>query len=122
MNSFFKDLINLEFMPCHRKKERSLIIFGKQFPICVRCMFILIGYFFIIPLMLLPEYLSFKTGILFGLLFVIPMLLDGFTQQKGLRKSNNFLRGITGLISGIGMSILIVTIARGLIDVIFLLL
>ncbi|MNU00078.1 hypothetical protein D3C72_2431140 [compost metagenome] len=39
------------------------------------------------------------------------MLIDGYTQKWGWRKSNNFIRIVTGLLSGIGVSIGIVSAA-----------
>ena len=42
------------------------------------------------------------------------MLLDGTTQLMGIRKSNNKLRFITGLIAGIGMGILVKSIKYSL--------
>lgn len=41
---------------------------------------------------------------------MIPTLIDGYTQSIGLRKSNNLLRFFTGLIGGVGMVLLIITI------------
>jgi uncharacterized membrane protein len=96
-------------VPCHRKPERCLHIKGKPMPICARCFSILIGYLFI-PLL-------FFAAIPFwiGVLLQIPMLIDGFTQRKGLRTSNNTLRSITGLISGFGLSVGIVEAVRFLV-------
>jgi uncharacterized membrane protein len=38
---------------------------------------------------------------------IFPTFYDGFTQLKGSRESNNFLRLSTGLMGGIGLAILI---------------
>lgn len=40
------------------------------------------------------------------------MVIDGYTQLKGWRKSNNGLRTFTGLASGVGQAMFIVTFAR----------
>ncbi|HWO98877.1 MAG TPA: DUF2085 domain-containing protein [Bacillus sp. (in: firmicutes)] len=105
MKQMVLDVLTLQFMPCHRKRERSLVIAGKQFPVCFRCMSILMGYIAIIPLYILsivfPLYIAF--------LLNIPMLIDGYTQLKGWRESNNLLRAVTGLMSGIGQAMFIVT-------------
>lgn len=45
-----------------------------------------------------------------GLSLITPMLLDGTTQLMGIRKSNNKLRFITGLIAGIGIGVLVKSI------------
>lgn len=68
-------------------------------PICSRCLSILLGYLFV------PLFLVYPLPIWVGLLAQTPMLIDGFTQKWGWRQSNNFLRTITGLVSGIGLSI-----------------
>lgn len=99
------DVLTLQFMPCHRKRERSLVIKGKQFPVCFRCMSILLGYIAVIPL----YNLSIEFPIYIAVLMNIPMLMDGYTQLKGWRESTNVLRTITGLMSGIGQAMFIVT-------------
>ncbi|MDQ0245822.1 putative membrane protein [Bacillus fengqiuensis] len=101
------DVLTLQFMPCHRKRERSLVIKGKQFPVCFRCMSILMGYIAVIPLYIL----SIAFPIYVAVLLNIPMLIDGYTQLKGWRESSNLLRMVTGLMSGIGQAMFIVTIS-----------
>ncbi|WP_390847350.1 DUF2085 domain-containing protein [Bacillus litorisediminis] len=99
----FKDLLRLQFIPCHRKKERSLVIGNFQFPLCYRCMFILIGYLWI------PILFWYKIDIplYIGMLLHIPMFVDGVTQAKKLRLSTNFLRITTGFLAGFGQAIII---------------
>ncbi|MFP7486478.1 DUF2085 domain-containing protein [Priestia filamentosa] len=94
----------LEIVPCHRMKERSITIRGYTFPLCARCMSILIGYLFFPILLLVPSLIPLWIGVLLN----IPMILDGWTQKQGYRKSNNTLRVITGLLCGLGQSIIIV--------------
>ena len=45
--------------------------------------------------------------ILFSILLLIPAVVDGTSQLKGLRESNNYLRFFTGLIGGLGLGIII---------------
>ncbi|WP_285841842.1 DUF2085 domain-containing protein [Sutcliffiella horikoshii] len=108
MNEYVHAIITLRFFPCHRKKERSLIIRGRQFPMCFRCMSIMLGYLAVIPLLWMTADVSFFNMLVVGILLNIPMVIDGYTQLRGWRVSNNFLRSSTGLISGIGMSCIIV--------------
>jgi uncharacterized membrane protein len=110
--NFCRDVVELRFVPCHRLPERSIHIKGKPFPICARCMAILLGYGFIIPLFFLP----FRWPLYVGVLLNIPMVVDGYTQRKGWRKSNNALRISTGLLSGFGMSMLVVSLSKILIE------
>ena len=96
-------------LPCHRKPERCFSIKGQPMPICARCFGILLGYMFIpfIFLIYIPFWIS--------ILCQIPMIIDGYTQLRKWRTSNNTLRLITGLISGLGFSIGIVRMVNFLV-------
>jgi uncharacterized membrane protein len=74
-------------------------------------MAILIGYFFIIPILAFHIH----TSLLLGILLNLPMVVDGYTQLKKWRKSNHTLRIITGLLSGIGQSMIVTSLAMFLI-------
>lgn len=113
MNNHLKSILNLQFVPCHRMKSRSYVIFGRQFPICARCTSILLGYL-TVPLLF---YLHVRLPLILGIAFNIPMVLDGYTQLKKLRTSNNFLRTMTGLLSGFGQAIIIVWFSKMLFDI-----
>lgn len=96
-------------VPCHRKHERCFYIKGKPMPICSRCLSILVGYGFI------PLLFAFHIPLWVGIVLQFPMVIDGYTQLKGWRTSNNTLRMITGLISGFGLSVGIVEAVRFLV-------
>jgi uncharacterized membrane protein len=53
--------------------------------------------FFSQVLSLIPSFLT-------AVALNIPMLIDGFTQKRQFRKSNNLLRIITGFLAGFGLS------------------
>jgi uncharacterized membrane protein len=97
-------------LPRNRKTERCFYINGKPMPICVRCVSILMGYTSI-PFILLV-HIPFWVGILCQ----IPMIIDGYTQLLNWRTSNNILRLITGLVSGVGLSIGIISMDNFLVD------
>ncbi|MED4779531.1 DUF2085 domain-containing protein [Brevibacillus choshinensis] len=105
-----KELLTLSFFPCHRMKERSFTFSGKQFPVCARCTGILLGFVFILVLLFIPWRIPFWIGILLN----IPMVIDGYTQLKKWRQSNNSLRFFTGLVSGFGLSVFVVSGSIGL--------
>jgi uncharacterized membrane protein len=69
----------------------------------------LIGYVFI------PVLFAFNIPLWVGVILQLPMVVDGYTQLKGWRTSNNILRMITGLISGFGLSVGIVEAVRFLV-------
>lgn len=100
-----KEWFTLSFFPCHRMKDRSFHFSGKPFPVCARCTGILLG-FFLIPALLL---ISWRAPFWIGMGLNLPMIIDGYTQLKKWRKSNNILRFITGLASGFGLSIFVVS-------------
>ncbi|UTE76029.1 MULTISPECIES: DUF2085 domain-containing protein [Rossellomorea] len=113
-----KEWYTLSFMPCHRIPERSLIVKGKQFPVCFRCMGILMGILLGIPIiwLVIPSS-SFIALVMAGVL-TFPLLADGFTQKWGWRKSTNILRLLTGLLCGTGLSIGIVLFSKWGVDMI----
>lgn len=104
--------LTLQFVPCHRRPDRSLFIRGMQFPVCARCMAILLGYFSI-PFLF---WFQIHVSILLGILFNVPMILDGLTQLKKWRESTNFLRIATGLCSGIGQSMIVISISTVIVN------
>lgn len=95
----------LDIVPCHRMKSRSITIKGYTLPLCARCTGILLGYLFFPFLLIAGIHLSLWLGLLLN----VPMVLDGWTQKRKYRMSNNVLRVITGIMSGLGQSVLIVS-------------
>lgn len=91
------------FAICHRRKDRSISIFGFTFPICARCTGIFMG--FLIAIILYSFKVAFPIQI--ALLMIIPLIVDGITQTYGLRESNNSLRIITGIFFSLGLFSLI---------------
>jgi len=100
---------------CHQWPTRCLWIFGSNTALCSRCL----GIFFALLMTGLyfgikgADRIYWKTAILLNL----PALIDGYTQLKGWRVSNNFLRLGTGLMAGAGaglflFSFYLVSIAR----------
>jgi uncharacterized membrane protein len=82
---------------CHRIPERSFFYKGKQLPICARCTGILIGYLFGIIYIIFSK----KPHLLFELLLLIPIAIDGLGQLHGYWTSNNTRRLLTGILAGI---------------------
>ena len=84
---------------CHQLSDRSFHICGVQLPLCARCTGMFLGLFLVGPVLcsILP------VNMLISFYLVSIMVIDGYTQYLGARKSNNFLRLITGI--GFGYSI-----------------
>ena len=89
---------------CHQRIDRCFKINGRAMQICSRCLGIYLGLAIglFIPF-IFWSILLIDVKIMFMILIfaLIPMALDGFTQLIGLRNSNNNLRFITGLLSGL---------------------
>ncbi|WP_179884773.1 DUF2085 domain-containing protein [Bacillus sp. AFS015802] len=109
------------FMPCHRIPERSLIVNGRQFPLCFRCMGILMGIIMGIPSawLLLPSLTLIH--LLMAGIFIVPLLADGFTQKWNVRGSTNVLRLVTGVLCGVGLAIGIVFCSKWGVSIIMML-
>ncbi len=93
---------------CHGDPERSLWIGGHPLPLCSRCIFFYPSLLVSIPLGII-SIIIFDPPVLTMLIFTIimlgPLTLDGLTQYHGWRTSNNFLRAVTGTLAGIGSGI-----------------
>ena len=89
---------DIQLVTCHKIPSRSFFFKGRQFPLCARCTGIYLGYlslpFFTIDI--------FHISLLVSLILIIPTFIDGLTQAYCKRESNNVLRFVTGLMSGIG--------------------
>jgi len=87
------------FCLCHRKKERSFHFLGLENTLCSRCLGTLIGGIFAFILV----FNGFVFPILWSIIFIIPLILDGLYQAFFYRESNNLMRFITGLLCGGGV-------------------
>ncbi|MDF2854432.1 MAG: hypothetical protein K0Q87_283 [Neobacillus sp.] len=103
----------IELVPCHRMKSRSITINGYTLPLCARCTGILTGYLFFPLIMALDMNFPLWLGIVFNL----PMVIDGWTQNRKFRMSNNPLRFSTGILSGLGQSMIIVNVSQSIISI-----
>jgi len=85
---------------CHQWPTRCLWVFGSNTALCTRCLGIFIALFLTALFfgMKPPNRIFWKSAILLNL----PALVDGYTQLKGWRVSNNYLRFVTGLLAGVG--------------------
>lgn len=95
---------------CHRIPERTFKIGNRYFPVCVRCTGIYLGMIFFLVISFNIKLQYGVESLFIGLLMNFPAFLDGFTQISEDRISNNGLRFFTGLLSGIGVVLVIQTI------------
>lgn len=99
--------MNVLDLICHRMPERSFFIRGHQFPVCARCtgFYISLVFYFVYTYYFFVDYTPFL--IIFAVLLLMPVVIDGLTQLFKYRESNNVLRLFTGLIGGIGLGIIV---------------
>ena len=88
---------------CHQMERRSFHFKGKAFPICARCTGELAGI--ILAAVTLP---FFSIGAVWSVIFMIPLIADGFVQSLTKYESTNTRRFITGVLFGIGLTTLFV--------------
>lgn len=100
-----KKFLAIAFM-CHQMPERSFFIRGQQFPLCARCTGILVGYLIGLILGCITRF----EGYLNFLVLIVPMLIDGGIQLVFKVESNNCRRFITGILGGIGIIYLLISI------------
>lgn len=80
---------------CHCRPNRSFYFRSRKFPICARCTGELIG------MICSPVLFSlYHPNLIYNLLLMAPMILDGFIQLSTNYESNNLKRFFTGLIFG----------------------
>ena len=113
MPSYFLRLL------CHQSPDRCMKINGKPMPICSRCAGfysgLIIGTVFNFFNRAIVEMFWFNL-ILIVFIGLAPMAIDGFTQLKGLRESNNTLRLITGLMAGFTCGIIVVYLGVNIVE------
>jgi uncharacterized membrane protein len=100
---FVDSILIHKWWHCHRIRERSFSIDGRQFHICARCTGIVAG------LMASPLFFPWRTSVLpWFILFFSVLCLDGITQFIGWRESTNTMRFGTGFLVAIsGTSVLL---------------
>ncbi|WP_297521782.1 DUF2085 domain-containing protein [uncultured Clostridium sp.] len=92
---------------------------NSEYRICSRCVSILLGVMMILFYPIIELEISIIGGAINTLLMQVPMFLDGYTQLRKVRKSNNYLRTITGFISGCGISIGLYSVMILIFDIFF---
>lgn len=87
---------------CHQIANRSFFINGYQFPVCARCIGVIIGEIVAILLILLRINIDF----VWAVTLLLVMGADWFLQYINWIESNNTRRMITGISGGIGLTYL----------------
>jgi uncharacterized membrane protein len=87
---------------CHQHADRSFFLNGNQMPFCARCTSIFLGLAIGAAVLI---FLDLEVHILWILLAMVPIGLDGGIQLVTDYESTNLMRFITGAIAGIAAGI-----------------
>lgn len=129
INIFARTIYYIGDLNCHQKFNRSLVLNENQMPVCARDTGIFLGMNigFIISFFVTPNSNLFKTAIQYfpkkfhkikrkkiliisaGLLFIMPVGIDGFLQLLTNYESTNSIRLLTGFPAGVALSCVIVS-------------
>lgn len=90
---------------CHHVPERSIPLFGIERYLCARCLGILCGL-----LMGGYIYMVFQIPLSIAVVCILPLVIDGVIQAISTYESNNLLRLLTGVLFGIGIVSLEITL------------
>lgn len=88
-------------LQCHQMPERSFFWKEYQFPVCARCFGMLIGY-----LLGVLIFIFYRLPIVIAIVFCLITFIDWFLQYLGILESTNGRRLITGVLGGIGVVII----------------
>ena len=107
--NFIKDRISSfgDLPLCNLVKERGFFIGEFCFPFCVRCTAIILCTITTIIIIQVLKIRLNKRAILFGIISLLPCLIDGLMQYCFGIESTNVRRLITGIFCGIGTGVLI---------------
>lgn len=88
---------------CNSKEERAPKIFGFVFPLCYRCIGLIIGGL-LGSSMYSNGVLNYKNNLTFILMLGLPFLLDTLAQNMLKKISTNIKRLLTGILFGIALA------------------
>lgn len=88
-------------LQCHQMPERSFFWKEYQFPVCARCLGMLIGHFLGVLI-----FMFYRLPIILAIVFCLITFIDWFLQYLGVIESTNWRRLITGILGGIGVVII----------------
>ena len=83
---------------CHQHASRSFFLDGNQMPFCSRCTAIFLG---LVLGALILVFLEIELNVLWIILGLVPIGLDGGIQLVTDYESTNAIRFVTGLLAGI---------------------
>lgn len=95
---YAKTFIAVHKAGCHQRADRSFFCKGYQFPMCARCMGVMIGYLTAAPIYFRKRFSFWLYIILCAIMFI-----DWYIQYLKIKESTNLRRLITGILGGFGL-------------------
>ncbi|HEC89912.1 MAG TPA: DUF2085 domain-containing protein [Thermoplasmatales archaeon] len=95
---------------CHQRSDRSFFLNENQMPFCARCTGIWLGLAIGLGVSMRAMFGLSERLILFIVIGILPLAIDGLFQLFGLWESNNILRVTTGVLAGFTTGIAIAVI------------
>ncbi|MFH1101907.1 MAG: DUF2085 domain-containing protein [Methanobacteriota archaeon] len=86
---------------CHQEAPRSFFLNGNQMPFCSRCTAIFVGLALGLGFIVFYKIELDEKFVLFLILSMVPIGVDGVGQLFGLWESNNIIRVLTGGLVGV---------------------
>lgn len=90
---------------CNHREETAPRIFGKTFILCWRCTGVMMA---LITMVVIRNFVNVSFGnlqLVLGSLMMLPILIDGGLQYFLKYESTNWKRTITGILFGVGFSL-----------------
>ncbi len=97
-NSFARVFYDAGDANCHQHSSRSFFLNDNQMPFCARCTAIFFGMVVGVAILM---FLAIELNIIWLIIGMVPMGIDGTVQLLTDYESNNALRFITGTSAGI---------------------
>lgn len=95
---------------CHQFPSRCLYVFDANMGLCSRCFSVYSTLFLSsICFIFIETKTSWKRRSAIAIALTIPLIVDGITQLYNLRVSNNYIRLVTGIMAGLGISIFFIS-------------
>jgi uncharacterized membrane protein len=109
MSGSYKFVNMLNSIICHQYPPRCLYIFNNPIGLCARCFAFYTTMFICALLKLFITYdINKKIETPLFVILILPLIIDGTTQYFQIRESTFLIRTITGIMGGMGVSIILI--------------
>lgn len=97
----------MKYPICNHREDTAPRIFGQPFLLCWRCTGVMISF---IVMVVVRDFVNISFGVfevISGVLLMLPMIFDGYIQYFLKHESTNLRRSVTGILFGIGFSLVV---------------